>query len=458
MHPTAKPYLIRNARVINENTVSQQDVRICGHRIERIGAALPEQGATVIDGTGKYLLPGAIDGQVHFREPGLTHKGDLHSESRAAVAGGVTSFIEMPNTRPNTLTREALHHKYALAAQKSLANYGFFTGVNGGNREEALLADAEGVIGLSDDGLYFEGKGNLLVENEAAFRDLLTNCRSIIAIHAELETLVARNEEALLRQYGTDIPMKLHPVIRSAEACANATRQAIAWAEEAGARLHILHLTTAAETALFSNQLPLAQKKITTEVSIPHLWFCDEDYERLGALIKCNPAVKSAADRAALLAALLDDRIDLVTTDHAPHLLEEKWQPYRQSFSGMPMVQHALVVMLELHRQGKISLEKVVEKMCHNPAILYRIQERGFIREGYFADLVLVDPDASWTVSKENILYKCGWSPLEGQVFHHRVTHSFVNGHLVFQEGRFDETRKGRALAIHSNRSGTREA
>lgn len=448
MKPIHKSYLLRNATVVNEGVVAPLDVRICGDRIGETGHSLPAKGATVIDGSGKYLLPGVIDGQVHFREPGLTHKGDLHSESRAAVAGGVTSFIEMPNTRPNTLSREALRHKYALAAPKSEANYGFFMGVNSTNREEALLADKEGVIGLSDDGLYFNGKGNLLVENKAAFRDLLAHSRSIIAIHAEAESIIERNEESLLRQYGGHIPVSLHPVIRSAEACFRATQQAIQWAKEAGARLHILHLTTAAETALFSNQLPLAQKKITTEVSIPHLWFCESDYERLGALIKCNPAVKTAADRAALLEALLDDRIDLITTDHAPHTLEEKLQPYRQSMSGMPMVQHALSVMLELHRQGQISLEKIVEKMCHNPAILYRIQERGFIREGYFADLVLVDPTQSWTVATDNILYKCAWSPLEGQTFSHRVTHTFVNGNLVFQNGVFEDAPKGRALVI----------
>jgi dihydroorotase len=400
----------------------------------------------VIDGTGKYLLPGIIDGQVHFREPGLTHKGDLYTESKAAVAGGVTSFIDMPNTSPNVLTTDILNDKYRIASEKSLANFGFFLGVNGDNIDEVIKIDTSKLLGVSDDGLYFTKKGNLLADNPDTMEKLLANCKSIIAIHSEREQIVEENETNYREKYGKNVPIEFHPLIRSEKACYEATKRAIDLANKHKARLHILHLTTEAETHLFRNDIPLKQKNITTEVSVHHLWFSDKDYQQLGMLIKWNPAIKTEKDKKGLLKALLDNRIDIVTTDHAPHSLEEKQKPYFQSMSGAPMVQHSLNVMLEFYKQGLISLEKIVEKMCHNPVTLYRIEKRGYIREGYFADLTIVDINANWTVSKKNILYKCGWSPLDETTFQTRVTHTFVNSNLVYDNGKFNERKKGQAL------------
>ena len=443
-----KNILIKNCTLVNEGEIKVADILIRDTIIHQIGSIDNAMGAIEIDGTGKYLLPGIIDGQVHFRDPGLTHKGDIHSESRAAVAGGVTSYIDMPNTKPNVLTLEILQEKYRVAAEKSLANFGFFLGVNDDNIDEVIQLDTSGLLAVSDDGLYFTKKGNLLADNPATLEKLFAHCHSIIAIHSEKEQLIEANEALYREKWGENIPASCHPLIRSEQACYEATERAIRLANEYGARLHILHLTTEAETHLFRNDIPLQQKKITTEVSVHHLWFSDKDYERLGMLIKWNPAIKTQKDKEGLLQALIDDHIDLVTTDHAPHTLEEKQQPYFQSMSGAPMVQHSLNVMLEFYKQGKISLEKIVEKMCHNPAILYHIEKRGFIREGYYADLVLVDMDAPWTVSKENILYKCGWSPLEGTLFTTQVTHTLVNGHLVYELGVFDEELKGMALVV----------
>jgi dihydroorotase len=443
-----KNILIKNCTVVNEGAINVTDILIKDTIIQQIGSIDNSMDAIEIDGTGKYLLPGIIDGQVHFRDPGLTHKGDIHSESRAAVAGGVTSYIDMPNTKPNVLSLEILQEKYRIAAEKSLANFGFFLGVNDDNIDEVIQLDTSGLLAVSDDGLYFTKKGNLLADNPATLEKLFAHCHSIIAIHSEKEQLIEANEELFREKWGENIPASCHPLIRSEQACYEATERTIRLANEYGARLHILHLTTEAETHLFRNDIPLQQKKITTEVSVHHLWFSDKDYERLGMLIKWNPAIKTQKDKDGLLQALIDDRIDLVTTDHAPHTLEEKQQPYFQSMSGAPMVQHSLNVMLEFYKQGKISLEKIVEKMCHNPAILYHIEKRGFIREGYYADLVLVDMDAPWTVSKENILYKCGWSPLEGTLFNTQVTHTLVNGHLVYKQGEFDEEQKGMALVV----------
>lgn len=438
--------IITNVRMVNEGSIRTVDVLIADGLIQQIGTALPTSGARHIDGSGKWLLPGIIDGQVHFREPGLTHKGSIYTESRAAVAGGVTSFIDMPNTVPNVLSMEILEEKYRIASQQSLANYGFFLGVNTDNLDYVLSIDTSSLLAVSDDGLYFTKKGNLLADNPEILEKLFAGCQSLIAIHAEKEQIVEENEQHYRAIYGEDIPFALHPVIRSERACVEATRQAIALAEKHQARLHILHLTTAAETALFRNDIPLTEKKITTEVCVQHLWFCDADYERLGPLIKWNPAIKTDKDRKGLLQALVDDRIDLITTDHAPHALAEKQRPYFQSMSGAPMVQHALNIMLTFHQQGLISLEKIVEKMCHNPAVLYRIAKRGFIREGYAADLILVDPEMEWTVTKENILYHCGWSPLEGQSFKGKVTHTLVNGKVVYDNGTFDEQGRGMAL------------
>ena len=441
-----KRTLIKNISIVNEGRIILTDILIDNGVIQRIGGQLYDHEAEVIDGIGKHLFPGIIDGQVHFREPGLTHKGDIYSESKAAVAGGVTSFIDMPNTVPNVLTIEILEEKYRIASKKSLANFGFLLGVNGDNLEYIINLDTSRLLGVSDDGLYFTKKGNLLADNPETMEMLFANCKSIIAIHSEQEKIVEENERIFRDKYGDDVPVEFHPIIRSEEACYEATKRAIDLANKYNARLHILHLTTELETHLFRNDIPLQEKNITTEVSVHHLWFSDIDYKRLGNLIKWNPAIKAENDKKGLLKALLDDRIDIVTTDHAPHTLEEKQKPYFQSMSGAPIVQHSLNIMLEFYKQGLISLEKIAEKMCHNPAILYRIEKRGFIREGYFADLSIVDLNTTWKVGKENIVSKCGWSPLEGTTFQTKVTHTFVNGNLVYDNGKFNESEKGVAL------------
>lgn len=440
--------LIKNISIVNEGKIILTDLLIDNGVIQKIGCQSEDPNTKVIDGTGKHLFPGIIDGQVHFREPGLTHKGDLHSESRAAVSGGVTSFIDMPNTFPNALTLDILNEKYQIASEKSLANFGFFLGVNGDNLDYVINLDTSKLLGVSDDGLYFTKKGNLLADNPETMEKLFANCKSIIAIHSEKEQIVEENENIYREKYGDDVPVEFHPIIRSEKACYEATKRAIDLANKHKARLHILHLTTEAETHLFRNDIPLEEKNITTEVSVHHLWFSDKDYKRLGTLIKWNPAIKTEKDQKGLLKALLDDRIDIITTDHAPHTLEEKQRPYFQAMSGAPIVQHSLNIMLEFYKQGLISLEKIAEKMCHHPAILYKIENRGFIREGYCADLTIVDLHADWTVNKTNILSKCGWSPLEGTRFQTKVTHTFVNGHLVYDNGQFNETRKGMALTL----------
>lgn len=445
---TMSTILIKNISIVNEGVIAVADLLIENQAIKQIGKLTADSSAIIIDGTGKYLLPGIIDGQVHFREPGLTHKGDLYSESRAAVAGGVTSFIDMPNTVPNVLTLDILKEKYDLAAQKSIANFGFFLGVTAENLEEIIQLDTSSLLAVSDDGLYFTKKGNLLADSPQIMERLFANCKSIIAIHSEKEQIIEANEEYYRSKYGDDIPVECHPLIRSEQACYEATQRAIELANKYQARLHILHLSSAAETVLFRNDIPLSEKNITTEVSVHHLWFTDKDYARLGKLIKWNPAIKTEKDRVGLLQALVDDRIDLITTDHAPHTLEEKQKPYFQSMSGAPIVQHSLNIMLSYFKQGVISLEKIAEKMCHNPATLYRIDKRGFIREGYYADLVIIDLEQSYTVSKQNIFYKCGWSPLDGTTFHSKVTHTFVNGHLVYDNGQFNEEKKGMALEV----------
>lgn len=443
--------LIKNIRIVNEGEIFVSDLYIHNGIIEKIGQIDDNHSTKTIDGTGKYLFPGLIDGQVHFREPGLTHKGDLHSESRAAVAGGVTSFIDMPNTFPNVLTIDILNEKYQIASKQSLANYGFFLGVNGDNLDEVIKLDTSELLGVSDDGLYFTKKGNLLADNPSTMEKLFANCKSIIAIHSEKEQIVEENENLFRTKYGENVPIEYHPQIRSEKACYEATKRAIEIANKHNARLHILHLTTEAETHLFRNDIPLRDKNITTEVSVHHLWFSDQDYKRLGTLIKWNPAIKTEHDKKGLLKALLDDRIDIVTTDHAPHTLEEKQKTYFQSMSGAPIVQHSLNIMLEFYKQGLISLEKITEKMCHNPAILYGIEKRGFIREGFFADLCIVDLDSSWTVNKDNILSKCGWSPLDGQTFQTKVISTFVNGNLIYDCGVFNETIRGQALTVKKN-------
>jgi dihydroorotase len=446
--------IIKNISIVNEGRINRTDLLIENGLIHKIGNVTTLDDAKLIDGTDKYLLPGIIDGQVHFRDPGLTHKGDLYTESKAAIAGGVTSFIEMPNTVPNVLTIDTLNEKYKIASEKSLANYGFFLGVNGDNIDEVIKLDTSKLLGVSDDGLYFTKKGNLLADNPETMEKLFANCKSIIAIHSEKEQIVEENENIYRDKYGENVPVECHPLIRSEKACFDATKRAIDLANKYKARLHILHLTTEAETHLFRNDIPLKEKNITTEVSVHHLWFSDKDYQRLGTLIKWNPAIKTEKDKKGLLKALLDDRIDIVTTDHAPHTLEEKQKPYFQSMSGAPMVQHSLNIMLEFYKQDLISLVKIVEKMCHNPATLYSIEKRGFIREGYFADLSIVDLNSSWTVGKHNILYKCGWSPIENTTFQTKVTHTFVNGNLVYDNGDFNEKIKGTYCDYNRFKSG----
>lgn len=439
-----KTYLITNAKVVNEGTITETDVLIKNGRIEKIASSINAPEAEVIDAKGQYLLPGLIDDQVHFREPGLTHKAHIKTEARAAVAGGITSFMEMPNTNPPATTHDLLEQKYEIAARTSLANYSFFMGAANDNYEEVMRTDLKNVCGLK----IFMGSstGNMLVDNRETLDKLFANFSGLIATHCEDEATIRANMAEAIAKYGDDIPMEMHPIIRNAEACYKSSSMAIELAKAHGTRLHILHISTAKETGLFDNTLPLAQKKITAEACTHHLWFSDADYATKGTLIKWNPAVKTANDRDAILQALLDDRIDVLATDHAPHTKEEKSQVYTKAPSGGPLVQHALVALLEMYHQGRISIETIVQKAAHNPAILFRIPERGYIREGYFADLVLVDLDKPWTVQPDNILYQCGWSPFEGQTFRSAVTHTFVNGHLAYHNGVLNDGQLGMRL------------
>jgi dihydroorotase len=436
--------LITNAKIVNEGKVFAGDVLIKGSFIEKVGKNLSEPQANVIDAHGRLLIPGAIDDQVHFREPGLTHKGTIFSESRAAVAGGVTSFMEMPNTSPPALTQSLLEEKYQIAAQTSLANYSFFMGTSNDNLEEVLKTDVKKICGLK----IFMGSstGNLLVDEPHTLESIFSKFPSLIATHCEDEATIRKNLSDYKEKYGEDCPVKYHPLIRSEEACYKSSSFAVNLAKKYGTRLHILHISTAKETSLFDNSIPLEKKKITAEACIHHLWFNDSDYEKLGMNIKWNPAIKTAKDQQGILKAVLDNRIDVIATDHAPHTIEEKKNTYFNAPSGGPLVQHSIVAMLEFVRQGKISLEKVVEKMCHNPAILFQIDRRGFIREGYFADLVLIDENKPWTVQKENILAKCGWSPLEGQTFHSKVENTWISGHLAYSNGELNEGKMGERL------------
>lgn len=444
-----KKLLIKNAKIVNEGKTFEGDLLIEGAFIKEIGASIsPKTPDTdILYAEGKYLLPGMIDDQVHFREPGLTHKADIYTESKAAVAGGITSFIEMPNTQPQAVTQSILADKFKIAAKTSLANYSFMIGGTNDNLDELLKSDPKNVAGIK----LFLGSstGNMLVDDETVLEKIFSSTKMLIAAHCEDETTIKTNLKKQLDAYGEAIPISLHPEIRSAEACYISSSKAVALAEKTGARLHVFHLSTAQETELFSNHIPLKDKKITAEVCVHHLWFNDSAYPEKGSLIKWNPAIKSEEHQKALWEALLDDRIDVVATDHAPHTIEEKKQPYTKCPSGAPMVQHALPAMIEFYKKSKISLEKVVEKTAHNPAILFQIDKRGFIREGYYADLVLLDLSKPWTVNKENILYKCGWSPLEGTTFTSKISHTFVNGNLIYHEGRFKEEIKGVALAFN---------
>ncbi len=437
--------LIKNARIVNENRIFEGDVLIENDLISKIAESISEEDADrVIDASGKLLIPGVIDDQVHFREPGLTHKGDIETESRAAIAGGITSFIEQPNTVPNAVTQELLEEKYRIASEKSFANYGFSMGGTNDNLEEVLKTNPKNVPAVK----LFLGSstGNMLVDNPAVLEEIFSKVKMPICVHCEDEKTIRDNTEKYKTEYGDDIPVSFHHLIRSEEACYISSSKAVELAEKTGARLHIYHLSTAKETGLFRNDIPLKDKKITAEVCIHHLHFTNADYETKGALIKWNPAVKTEKDKNGLWEALLDDRIDVIATDHAPHTLEEKENVYTKCPSGAPLVQHSLVTMLEYAKKGKISLEKIVEKMCHNPAILFEIEKRGFIREGYKADLVLVDSQAEWEVSKDNILSKCGWSPLEGERYHSKVTHTFVNGNLVYENRKINPEKFGQRL------------
>ncbi|AMQ54918.1 dihydroorotase [Algoriphagus sanaruensis] len=446
-----KSILITGANIVNEGRITPGDVLIQDGRIAKIGTNLSHESADhYIDGSGKHLFPGVIDDQVHFREPGLTHKGEIYTEAKAGVAGGTTSYMEMPNTVPQAVTIELLEEKYARAKEVSLANYSFFLGGTNDNLEEILKLDLENVCGLK----VFQGSstGNMVVDNIESLEGIFKEYKGLLAIHSENDHIIKANLDAYKAEYGEDIPVKLHPKIRSEEACYDASSRAVAMAKKYGTRLHILHISTAKELELFDNTIPLEEKKITAEACIHHMWFSEEDYATKGNLIKWNPAIKTAHDREEIFKAMLDDRIDVIATDHAPHTLEEKAQSYLKGPSGGPLIQHSLVAMLDFYHQGKISLEKIADKMAHRVAQLFRIKDRGFIREGYMADLVLVDLNSPWTVSKENILSKCGWSPFEGHTFRSKVTHTIVSGHLVYDNGTFDESKKGERLTFFTNK------
>ncbi|MEY2692767.1 MAG: hypothetical protein RIT03_1157 [Bacteroidota bacterium] len=438
-------FLIKNATIFNEGQSFVADVWVENDQIKAVQEHLvAPKDAQVIDATGLWLLPGIIDDQVHFREPGLTHKGNIASESRAAVAGGITSYMEQPNTVPNAVTQDLLEEKYQIAATQSYANYSFLMGGTNDNLDELLKTNPKNVAGIK----LFLGSstGNMLVDNPEVLEQIFSSTPLIIDVHCEDETTIKDNLAQYKEKYGANIPVTAHHLIRSAEACYLSSSKAVALAQKTGARLHVFHLSTAIEMSLFRNDIPLQEKKITAEVCVHHLWFSDADYATKGNFIKWNPAVKTAADREALWEALNDDRIDVIATDHAPHTLEEKSKSYVEAPSGGPLVQHALVAMLEAHFQGKITVEKLVQKMAHNPAILFQIEKRGFVKPGYFADLVLVNPNDPWTVSKDNILYHCGWSPFEGTTFKAKITHTFVNGHLAYANGQVNEIKAGKRL------------
>ena len=438
--------LIKNATLVNEGKIYQSDVLIENQKIKKIAPKITIDADQIIDAKGLHLFPGVIDDQVHFREPGLTHKGTIYTESKAAVAGGITSFMEMPNTNPQVLTQELLEDKYQIASKKSLANYSFFMGASNDNLEEVLKTNPKNVGAIK----IFMGSstGNMLVDNKNVLEEIFSKSPMLIAVHCEDETIIQENSNKAKQQYGEEVPISEHPKIRSAEACFKSSSMAVELAKKHNTRLHVFHISTEKEIELFDNKISLKDKKITAEVCIHHLWFDENNYKEKGTLIKWNPAVKKESDKKALFQALLDDKLDVIATDHAPHTLEEKANSYFKAPSGGPLVQHALPAMLEFFKNGKISLEKVVEKMCHNPAICFKVENRGFIREGYFADLVLVDLNNPWEVNKENILYKCGWSPFEAEIFNAKITHTLVNGHIAFEHGKFNESKNGMRLTF----------
>lgn len=439
-------YLIKNARIVNEGTTTKGDVLIENGLIKQIGSTIENNSVTNIDAAGKYLLPGMIDDQFHFREPGLTHKANIETESRAAVAGGITTFIEQPNTVPQATTQKLLQDKFDIAEKSSYTNYSFMFGGTNDNLEELLKTNPKNVAGIK----LFLGSstGNMLVDNPEVLEKIFSSTKLIISVHCEDEETIRKNTAHYKEIYGDDIPIELHPIIRSEEACYISSSRAIELAKKTGARLHIFHLSTAKEMELFRNDIPLEEKQITAEVCVHHLWFSDEDYKEKGTFIKWNPAVKKASDREALWEALLSDKIDVLATDHAPHTLEEKSNPYTKAPSGGPLVQHALLALTEKVKEGVWSIEKLVEKACHNPAKIFQIEKRGFIREGYFADLVLLDDNMPQTVTRENVHYKCGWSPFEGTTFSSTITQTFVNGVLMYNNGEFDHETKGQRITF----------
>ncbi len=438
--------LIKNAFIVNEGDIIKSDILIKEQLIEDINKNINVKAEKIIDAEGLYLMPGIIDDQVHFREPGLTHKGNIYSESKAAVAGGITSYMEMPNTNPKALTQELLEDKYCIAAEKSLANFSFFMGASNDNLEEVLKTNPKNVGAIK----VFMGSstGNMLVDNLEVLEELFAKSKMLIAVHCEDEKVINENMNKAKKKYGEHVPISEHPNIRSVDACYKSSSLAVSLAKKHKTRLHVFHVSTEKELELFDNQLKLEEKSITSEVCIHHLYFDDRDYKDKGSLIKWNPSVKKETDKKALLRALLNDKLDVIATDHAPHTLEEKKKSYFKAPSGGPLVQHALNVMLEFYKSNQITLEKIVEKMCHNPAICFQVEKRGFLRKGYFADMILVDLSTKWDVNSDNILYKCKWSPFEGKTFNSRVTHTFVNGHLAYCKGKFDENKKGMRLTF----------
>jgi len=439
--------IIKSATIVNEGRTFIGDVFVKNGLIEQIGSSLNISADKEINAEGLHLFPGCIDDQVHFREPGLTHKANIYTESRAAIAGGITSFMEMPNTIPNALTQELLEDKYQIASQTSAGNYSFFMGAGNDNLDEVLKTDPKNVCGIK----VFMGSstGDMLVDNEKTLEGIFSKTPMLVATHCEDEATIRANSAQFKMQYGENLTPEMHPMIRNAEACYISSSLAVGLAKKFNTRLHILHISTAIETSLFDNSIPLEKKRITSEACIHHLWFSDADYAKKGNWIKWNPAIKTAADRDEIFKAVFDDRIDVIATDHAPHTIEEKSQPYSKAPSGGPLVQHALIAMIEFYKQGKITLEKIIEKMAHNPAICFQIEKRGFIREGYWADLVLVDLNKKLTVSKSNLLYKCGWSPFEGQTFGSVVVSTIVSGNLVYENGKLIDGILGKRMVFN---------
>lgn len=436
--------LIKNGNVVSDYIINELDILIENDKIVKIGKDISDNNAKVLDAKGKYVIPGIIDDQVHFREPGLTHKANIYTESKAAVAGGVTSYMEMPNTKPAALSLDLLEDKYNIASRDSLANYSFFMGTSNDNADIALSINPKEVCGIK----IFMGSstGNMLVDNPQTLEKIFCNSDVPVAIHSEDEETIAKNTKLFIEKYGENIPFSAHPDIRDREACEICTIRAVDIAKKCNGRLHVLHISTADELKYFTNFIPLKDKRITSEVCVHHLYFESKDYEEFGSLIKCNPAIKLKSDKDALFEALLDDRLDIIATDHAPHTWQEKQNGYLNAPSGVPLVQHTLNIMLDFYHQGRISLEKIVDKMCHKPAELFQIENRGHIREGYYADLAIVDIDRIWEVNKFNIYYKCAWSPFEGKQLKGYVTDTIISGHHAYSNGRFDESKKGMRL------------